>query len=65
MGELSKKAVGILQTYAGHYFAETYGEFYQDQSDEVIRESMLEVLTDLVGERKAKEIIEKELAPTQ
>jgi hypothetical protein len=61
MSVVSEQAVALLEKYAGHYFAQTYASFYRDQPDEVIRESVREVLTELVGERKANELVTEQL----
>lgn len=53
--ELINWAVKLISDNLGSSTAESYKEFYKGKGDDVIRESVNELLTEILGEKKARE----------
>ena len=52
------QAVGLISENLGATTAKSYVEFYKDKSDDVVKESVLELLTEVIGAKKAQEKIQ-------
>ena len=52
---LKDKAVKLIAENLGDITAKSYANFYMDKNDEVVKSSVVELLTEVIGEKKAKE----------
>ena len=52
------QAIRLISENLGAVAAKSYGEFYKDKSDDVVKESVLELLTEIIGAKKAQEKIQ-------
>ena len=57
--EVKAKAVNLISTYLGEVVAKSYGEFYAGKDISIVKVSVNELLSDYLGEKKAKEILIK------
>ena len=57
--DLKDKAVRLLEIHYGEDAAKLYKNFYEDKSGEVVRQSLFELLGELLGADKAQEQIDK------
>lgn len=55
---LRDQAIRLISENLGEVTAKSYVEFYKDKSDDVVRESVLELLTEVIGEKKAREKVQ-------
>ena len=53
------KAVNLISAYLGEVVAKSYGEFYSNKDVSIVKVSVNELLSDYLGEKKAKEILIK------
>jgi hypothetical protein len=57
--KLQKVAVDLVLKYFGQGTAEIYNHFFDGESDEDILSSVNEIMVEYLGEKKAKEEIDK------
>jgi hypothetical protein len=57
--KLQKTAVDLVLKYFGQSTAEIYNHFFDGESDEDILASVSEIMIEYLGEKKAKEEIDK------
>lgn len=58
---IREESVKILQDYLGLETAKMYGDFYRDKPKEIVLESISELLSELVGTKKAQSIIANQI----
>ena len=51
------QVIKLISENLGEVTAKNYAEFYKDKDDMTVKESVLELLTEVIGERKAQEKI--------
>lgn len=51
-------AISLITEYLGKYSADIYRNFYADKKDEMIIESVGELLKEVVGEKKSTQLME-------
>jgi len=51
------QALRLISENLGEVTAKSYAEFYKDKDDVTIKESVNELLTEVIGDRKASEVI--------
>ncbi|MBU0660622.1 hypothetical protein KKG22_00400 [Patescibacteria group bacterium] len=56
---IRSKAVDIITIYFGEDMAKIYNNFYEDKPAEIIGESVVELLTEYLGETVAKKQLHK------
>jgi hypothetical protein len=59
VSKLQNAAVGLVSKYFGQSTAEIYNHFFDGESDEDILASVKEIMVEYLGEKKAKEEINK------
>ncbi len=57
--KLQTVALNLISKYFGQSTAEVYGQFFSGEPDDVITNSLSEIMVDYVGEEKAKAEISK------
>ena len=57
--KLQKAAVDLILKYFGQSTAEVYAKFFNGETDTEITNSVTEIMTDYIGETKAKAEISK------
>ena len=57
--KLQKAAVNLILKYFGQSTAEVYAKFFNGETDTEITNSVTEIMTDYIGETKAKAEINK------
>ena len=57
--KLQKAAVDLILKYFGQSTAEVYAKFFNGENDSEITNSLTEIMTDYIGEAKAKAEISK------
>ena len=60
--KLQKAAVDLILKYFGQSTAEVYAKFFNGESNDAITTSLTEIMTDYIGEAKAKDEINKMMA---
>jgi hypothetical protein len=61
--ELQKSAIDLISKYFGQSTAEVYDHFFDGEPDSVITTSVNEIMVEYLGEKKAKEEIDKFMEP--
>ncbi len=54
---IKNKAVSLINDYFGEDTAKMYADFYKTQEDSVVLTSLLQLLTEFMGETGAKEVM--------
>ena len=54
---VKEQAIRLISENLGEVTAKSYVEFYKDKDDLIVKESILELLTEVLGEKKAREKI--------
>jgi hypothetical protein len=57
--QLKDEAVRLLEVHYGENTAKLYKDFYEDKPGEIVKESLFELLSELLGKDKAQEQIDK------
>ena len=57
MSTIKHQAIRLINVYLGEVSANAYAKFYKDKSDEVILMSVKELLSEVLGNKKALEVL--------
>ncbi len=57
ISEVRSKAIEIIRDYLGVVTAKSYASFYATEDDDVIVESIRELLTEYIGEERVEEVM--------
>jgi hypothetical protein len=57
ISEMRPKAVQLIRDYLGDVTAESYASFYANEDDQVIIDSIRELLKEYIGEERVEEVM--------
>lgn len=57
--QVSARAIALITEYLGGYSAEMYEKFYAGKDDLIILQSVSELLAEVVGTKKAEELVKE------